>query len=216
MQPTHPIRRRGTVVAAALALLLVTGCSDDPEQADVERVTDTSTAGGAAGGDAQPASEAAPAEPASSEPQTDTEPQTGAEPQGEPLASASLPINFIEGGELDIAVMSLEVTGELLRMALTFTASLPVEAENVGIGAVITADENAPAAGIFPELIDPVNLKAYQAVTGYVPNGTGIYLEDGASHTQVFYFAAPQDEVDTFDIRLASQAPPITDVPFAP
>lgn len=214
MGTTHTIRRRSATVAAALALVLVTGCSDDPEQAAVERVTDTSTAGAAAApdaaADAQPASEAAPAESAPSEPAADVD------PPGEPLASTTLPISFIDGGEFEVEVMSLEVSGELLRMAVTFTASLPSGIEDVGIGAVLTADENAPAAGVFPELIDPVNLKAYAAVTGWIPNGTGIYLGDGEQHTQVFYFAAPQDDIDTVDVVVSSLAPPITDVPFAP
>ena len=210
------LKRRGWLaLVAALALLLTSACSDDPGQADTESLSDTASEEPAT------ADEEAPAETepvaAASEPEAE-DPQGGAASaeQGPPLASTTMPISFVEGGELEAAVTSLDVTGELMRLGITFTMSLPVEVEEVAIGAVLTADENAPAAGISPEIIDPVNLKAYQAVAGYIPNGTGIYLRDGASHTVVAYYAAPQDQVETIDIKLSSQTPPIADVPFQP
>lgn len=214
MSITNPARRGWLALVAALALVLTTACSDDPEQADTESLSNTATE------EQAPVEEEAP--PAETAAAAATEPAEGAaqseaapvEPSGPPLASMTMPIHFIEGGELEAEVISMDMTGELMRVGITFTASLPVEVEEVGIGAVLTADENAPAAGISPEVIDPVNLKAYQAVAGGIPNGMGIYLRDGASHTIVFYYAAPQDQVETVDIKLSSQTPPITDVPF--
>ena len=86
----------------------------------------------------------------------------------------------------------------------------------MAIGAVIGGDENAPAAGVRPELIDTVNLKAYEVVTGGIPLGVAIYLMDGAPRTVVCYYAAPQDDIDKLDIRLSSQLPTLTDVPYEP
>lgn len=134
----------------------------------------------------------------------------------EALAAVAIPIGFVEDGELEVAVTSLEVTGELLRVGITFTASLPREVEKVAIGAVLSSNENAPASGISPELIDPANLKAYEVVTGAIRSGTSVDLIDGAPRTIVFYYAAPQDDVETFDIRLSSTSPTLTDVPFEP
>ena len=71
----------------------------------------------------------------------------------------------------------------------------------------------SPAAAISPELIDPVHLKAYEAVVS-VPIGTAINLTGGAPRTLDFYYAAPQDDIRTVDIVLSSQAPTMTDVPF--
>jgi hypothetical protein len=213
MSITNPARRGWLALVAALALVLTTACSDDPEQADTESLSNTGTEEQAPVEEEAPVETAAAAatEPAEGAAQSEAAP---AEPSGPPLASMTMPITFIEGGELEADVISMDVTGELMRVGITFTASLPVEVEEVGIGAVLTANENAPAAGISPEVIDPVNLKAYQAVAGWIPNGTSIYLRDGASHTIVFYYAAPQEQVETVDIKLSSQTPPITDVPF--
>lgn len=51
-------------------------------------------------------------------------------------------------------------------MTMRFTASLPSGTEEVAMGAVVRRDENAPAAGVLPELVDTTNLKAYQPVLG--------------------------------------------------
>jgi hypothetical protein len=63
-----------------------------------------------------------------------------------------MPIGFVEGGELEIAVTEVAVSGELLRVALAFTASLPPEVEEVALGAVLASDENQPGRGFSPEL----------------------------------------------------------------
>lgn len=210
MRTTHRARRAGLALVALL-LVLATACSNDPERADTESISadgndDTSAV------DTEEA--AAPETPPDDEPSSDDEQPPDDEQPGEPLGSITVPIGFIDEGELDIAVTDIAVTGDLMRVAVTFTASLPIEAEEVAIGAVVLANESAPAGGFSPEVIDPVNLKAYEAVAGAVPNGTSVDLENGAQHTLVFYFAAPQDEVDTVDVVLSSQIRPITDIPF--
>jgi hypothetical protein len=217
MSKTHPVGRRVLAVLAALALVVTTACSDDPERADTESLSDA-TADSDAGaedeavGEDQPAPEetqaAAGAVPSEAAPADD--------PNGPALASLAVPINYIDGGELDMAVTSVDIAGELLRVSIRFTVDLPTGAEPAALGAILTGDEIAPAAGISPELIDPVNLKAYSVVAGAIPNGTSVDLEDGVAHTLVFYFAAPEDDMQTVDIVMSSQTRPITDVPVAP
>lgn len=129
------------------------------------------------------------------------------------IATADIPISFIDGGTLQVAVTGIDVVGELMRLRLTFTAKVPSATQEVAIGSVLAADDTFPATAISPELIDPVHLKAYEAVVS-VPNGTAINLIGGESRTLVFYYAAPQDKIQTFDIILSSKTPTVTDVPF--
>jgi hypothetical protein len=197
-----------TVVACAAVL---SACSPDDDTTD-ESSPQAAPAPSAAAPDA--ATEAA-SQPAPTPAAPPSEPVTAGSEPGEALATASVPIDFVDGGELQMAVTALDVTGELMRVAITFTASLPATSEPVAVGAVLTANENAPAAGISPEVIDPVNLKAYELVAGGIPNGTAVDLVDGSPRTIVCYYAAPQDDVETLDIVVASQAPTLTDIPFA-
>ena len=131
----------------------------------------------------------------------------------ESLGSETVDIAFIEDGELEMAVTEMEVEGELLRASITFTASIPDTVESVALGAIVAADEAFTATGVSPELIDPVNLKAYEMVAGGVPNGTSVELYNGEPHAVDFYFAAPEDDVETFDVVVHSASPAIQNVP---
>lgn len=131
----------------------------------------------------------------------------------EVIASATAPIDWVEGGELEMAVNSMEVAGDLLRVVMTFTAQLPRD-ERVALGAVLAANDSFPGTGVAPELIDPVNLKAYELVAGGVEAGTSLDLTHDSPRTIVFYFAAPEDPVESFDIQVSSLVPMILDVPL--
>lgn len=193
-------RFRLPVAGCGVALMLVLGACD--------------------GDDADPGAIPSAGEPAVDEPEPAQDTDAGqadapADP-AEAIATATLPIDWIDGGQLDLAVTGIEVAGELLRVAVAFTASVPPEVEDVAIGAVLEGNESAPGAAVRPELVDPVNLKAYEVVTGGTSNGDTVRLTDGAPRTLVFYYAAPRDELDTFDIHWSSKVPPLVDVPFTP
>jgi hypothetical protein len=128
------------------------------------------------------------------------------------IATADIPISFIDGGVLQVEVTGIDVVGELMRLRLTFTAKVRSSTQVVAVASVLAGDETSPAMAISPELIDPIHLKAYEAVVS-VPNGTAINLTGGGSRTLDFYYAAPQDDIRTVDIVLSSQAPTMTDVP---
>lgn len=206
-QSSHTLRVVITAVAGAAVLL--SACSDDgtdstggSEPAGPAVTTPAPEAGDGATSQADPTPEVAASEPA----------PVVSEP-AEPLATASVPIDFIEGGELEMAATGLDVAGDLMRVAITFTASLPPgETDSVALGAVLQGNANTPGAGISPEVIDPVNLKAYEAVAGAIPNGTSVALGNGSPRTIVFYYAAPQDDVETLDVVVSSQAPTLTDI----
>jgi hypothetical protein len=193
--------------------MLLSACSDD---GDDQTANDTpSAAGGQASTAPAPERDDIATPSASPAPGVEqSEPAVRESPTAQPLASVAVPIGFIDGGELEMAVSTIEVVGELMRVGVTFTAALPPEAPSVAIGAVLAASESAPAMGFSPELIDPVNLKAYEAVAGAIPNGTTVELFDGAPQTLIFYYAAPQDDVETLDLIVSSQVPTVTDIPF--
>lgn len=192
------------VAVLAAGVLLLSACDGDDEAgtAAPETAVDpapTDEDGGPAP-DEQDAPDADVADPA------DTEPT-------EVLAAMTVPVDWVDGGELEMAVTGIEVAGELLRVAVAFTASLPLEAEDVALGAIMYGQEGQPGRPVRPELIDPVNLKAYEVVAGGTPLGYALRLTDGMPRTLVFYYAAPQDDLDTVDIMWSSALPPLTDVP---
>jgi hypothetical protein len=201
------------VATAGCVAVVLSACSREP---DDQAATDMPSA------DAGQASTAPALDPdgvatAATSPTPGTqqsEPFAPESPTAQPRASVSVPIGFIDGGELEMAVASVEVVGELMRVGITFNASLPPEAPSVAIGAVLAASETAPATGFSPEVIDPVNLKAYEAVVGAIPNGTTVNIQDGVPQTLIFYYAAPQDDVETLDIIVSSQVPTLSDIPF--
>jgi hypothetical protein len=41
-----------------------------------------------------------------------------------------------------------------------------------------------------------------------------VELFDGAPQTLIFYYAAPQDDLETLDLIVSSQVPTVTDIPF--
>ncbi len=78
----------------------------------------------------------------------------------------------------------------------------------------MVGNDDQSAAETAPELIDPVNLKAYDVVVGETLGETE--LLPGSPRTIVYYYAAPQDRVEAIDLRFSSQIPPLTGVPFEP
>lgn len=140
-------------------------------------------------------------------------PPTVSATAGPAIATTDIPITFVDGGVLQVEVAAIDVVGELMRLQLTFTAKVRSSSRVVAVASVLAGDESSPAGAISPELIDPVHLKAYEAVVS-VPVGTAINLTGGGSRTLDFYYAAPQDDIRTLDIVLSSQAPTMTDVPF--
>ena len=197
-------RRLVSMALVCAGVLLLSACDGDDEPAAGPPVTAV---------DPTPTDEDGPAPNGGQDPDIGTaEPDDGQPPAA--LAVTTLPIDWVDGGELEAAVTGIEVAGELLRVAVTFTASLPPETEDVAIGAVLLGNEGQPGAGVRPELIDPVNLKAYEVVAGGTRGGASIRLVDGVARTLVFYYAAPQDDLDTIDFMWSSQVPPLTDVPF--
>jgi hypothetical protein len=131
-------------------------------------------------------------------------------PELDPIAAVAAPIPWMEDGQVDIAVTSIEEVGELLRVGVTFTPFLPTTESDVSITAMADGREFQPGARIAPRLLDPVGLKEYLVVRGAISSVT---VPHGVPRTLLFYFPAFVDDVDTFDMILGDGMPSLTDIP---
>lgn len=197
MRPTRLV----LAVAAAVVATVLAGCSSAEE----------------------PAATNASEVPVQSEPdaraEEDDDEQEGSddeEQKRKALASVTVPVSFVDGAEVLAEVLEFSAADELVRMTMRFTASLPSGTEEVALGAVLELNENAPGAAVQPELVDTANLKAYEPVLGGTRSGSSLNLSDGVPVELVYYYATPEDPVDTVDVVLAEQAPSLLDVPFRP
>lgn len=196
---------RSTRLAVATAMVVLAavlaGCSSDEQSTapDVSAAPDSSEA------------------PVQSEPDAGADQDDGddaGQGQGEPLASVTVPVSYVDGADVLAEVLEFSGADELVRMRMRFTASLPSGTEEVALGAVLDRNESAPGAAVKPELVDTTHLKAYEPVLGG-PIGR-VNLTDGVPVEIVYYYATPDDQVDTFDVTLGGQAPSLPDVPFRP
>lgn len=198
------IRLRGRpVVLSLLAVLnaaVLAGCSSAPPD---EAAESTATASSA---------------PSSSSPEQSPTGGTASESQApsdrEALASETIELAPDYGGTLTFSVLSLTVEGELTALELEL---LP-EADNLDEGTTVNnviSGTPESTRDLAPELLDPVNLKAYSEVEGGfgVEEGINTQVTDGLPMTFTFYYAAPQDDVDTFDVAVGSGLPTFRGVP---
>lgn len=195
MRPTRLV----LAVAAALVAAVLAGCSSDEEPA-APAATEAPTT-------------SAPAEDGETDDEEAAEQETD---EREALASVTVPVSFVDDAEVLAEVLEFSPADELVRMTMRFTASLPSGTEAVALGAVLERNDNAPGAAVQPELVDPMNLKAYEPVLGGTRSGSSLNLPDGVPVELVYYYATPEDPVDTVDVVLAEQAPSLLDVPFRP
>lgn len=197
----RPNRLVLAVAAAVLAAVLV-GCSSDEDSAEPAPTEPPATAEDG-GVDAEETDEQ----------KTDDE-ETA---EREALASVTVPVSFVDDAEVLAEVLEFSTADELVRMTMRFTASLPSGTEKVVLGAVIERNENAPGAPVLPELVDTTNLKAYEPVLGGTRTSRSVLnLTDGVPAEVVYYYATPEDPVDSFDVLLGEQVPSLPDVPFRP
>jgi hypothetical protein len=211
--------RRAAGGAALAMLLLTAGCTggdgEDPASGTAQRPPEDASTAPPEDTPATPPEDAAPTPSARA-----SRPPVTPTPAEDPLATTTIPISTDAGeaGQLAVAVDELQVVGELLRLTVTFVPTITEQqsGQSLFLGGTLVQNQSASASSVTPELIDPVNLKAYELVAGGVANGTSVPLYDGTPITISFYFAAPQDAVEAFDIQLSSQVPILRDVPLSP
>jgi hypothetical protein len=139
---------------------------------------------------------------------------SAAAPSGETLVSAQHPLTE-QDGHLEIELRA-RIVGELFRVAVTFTPR-DIGDERTSVAQLFGS--SGSANGISARLIDPVNLLEYETVRRAVPHGQSAPAYQDQPTTLNFYFAAPVEELDTFDFLLdfvvgAPDWPGFVDVPF--
>jgi hypothetical protein len=155
-----------------------------------------------------PATTAAPEETADdgAAPSPTAEPTTTAEPETQdPLVARTVKARTRKTTTLDIAVQSLQVTGKLATLELSFT---PHDSDAESYDSSI-ADLNSIGGGP-PQiaLVDPVNLKRYVVVNDAADNDLESLLavtrpEPDATAVTTHTFAAPPPDVTKIDVAVA-------------
>ena len=191
----HAVLR--TVVALVVAVATA-GCS---------AIGSTASPSGSSTPPAAAPSVAAPVAPSAAAPVDSRAPDAAV------LASTTVPLaDDVGPGTLTFSVVDLSVRGQLTQLTLRLQTSGnpdPTLRVNQVIGS-----KNVGRV-LAPELIDPVNLKAYSEADGGLGFGDGaqVTLATG-SQDFTFNYAAPQDPVTTLDVAAGSELPTFRDVPL--
>jgi hypothetical protein len=191
--------------AAALALLLG-GCSADDAAEDASTAEQPPTAEQATAGEGS----------------TTGGPDAGASGAGvldvdvdDVLAEVTYTLPGTED-EVTVGVLPLEVEGEVMTLRLAFTPNFASVGDDEPVAVYDMYPNNAMK--FRPVLVDRENLKEYSPVSdlaGVDWTASSVELEAVNGEQVVWWgvYAAPEDDVDTFDLRLRDSLPEFTDIP---
>lgn len=128
----------------------------------------------------------------------------------------TVPVDGSETDTVTVGVQSLVVTGEIMTLTLVYTPSFGSREPDERIGFY---DVLSPDTAQRPMLLDRESFKEYSVIKdGGESWTTDLFdLEVTNGEPVVFWavYAAPQDDVDTMDIRVSSAWPEFTGVPIA-
>ena len=196
--PRGLLRAVVAVVVAVAVAVMTAGCS---------AIGSTASPSGSSTPPAAAPSVAAPVAPSAAAPVDSRAPDAAV------LASTTVPLaDDVGPGTLTFSVVDLSVRGQLTQLTLRLQTSGnpdPTMRVNQVIGS-----KNVGRI-LAPELIDPINLKAYSEADGGLGFGDGaqVTLATG-SQDFTFNYAAPQDPVTTLDVAVGSGLPTFRDVPL--
>lgn len=207
--------RGARLLAGVLVATVVAGCTGDDADGDAEEPTTIETDDAPAATEGEPAEgEGAAEEDEADEGAREEAADGGTAPATQPLASVEHQATALDA-TLQVDVMSAEVVGDLLRVAVAFTAQELDEESSLAelMGSI------GPGNRISARLIDADNLLEYSSVRAAVPHGSGVSMVDGHAVTLYFYFAAPEQPMTSFDLQFdfGSGHPDLdglVDVPF--
>lgn len=196
--------RRPLAAVAVVAALALTACSEDP--ADFDPAGSGSGTGGneSAEGDDQGAGADADGTVTVGVNTIDT---------AQVLAEQTYQIPGTED-EATFGVHSLVVEGDVMRLYLTYTPDFASAEDDE----VVTLWDLVDPWKFRPVLIDRENLKEYSVIsdTGQDWSLGAQDVETVNGGTAVWWgvYAAPEDDIDTFDLRILEGMPEFTDVPI--
>jgi len=117
--------------------------------------------------------------------------------------------------EVTLGVVSLTVEGEVMVLRLAMTPRLASASDSSSISQFKALGEEL----FRPTLVDAENLKEYSVIkqNGGSPWQTKdleLKTVNGGTMLAWAYFAAPEDDIDTIDLRLSDNVPAFTDIPI--
>ena len=180
------------LAGAALCILAVTGCSSSQ---DSDSKDGDSSAEGASGKDG--------AKPGVEEVDPD-----------DLVVKQDVRVPGSKENKVTVGVSSLEVDGKTMTLTLVVTPHFRSAADDDSISIYDSWGENKFA----PQLIDTDNLKVYSPISDTYDEWTSnsVYTETTNNQpvTAWAVFKAPENDIDSVDIRLQESWPKFTDVPI--
>ena len=193
------MRWRLPASTAVLALVLA-GCSADDaptEAPTTEQADPTEKASEAGTADPKPADTA-----------------TGGTARDDVVDEATYTLPGTED-DVTVAVLPLEVEGDVMTLRLVFTPDFSSVGDDEPVDVYDMYPDNLYK--FRPVLVDRENLKEYSPIsdTGidWTADTTGLSAVNGESVEWWGVYAAPEDDIDTFDLRLRESLPEFADIP---
>lgn len=180
------------LAGAALCILAVTGCSSSQDSDSKGGGSSAEDAGGKDG--AQPGVE-----------KVDPD---------DLVVKQDVRVPGSKENKVTVGVSSLEVDGKTMTLTLVVTPHFKSAADDDSISIYDSWGENKFA----PQLIDADNLKVYSPISDTYDEWTSnsVYTETTNNQpvTAWAVFKAPENDIDSVDIRLQESWPKLTDVPI--
>ncbi|MEE6273314.1 hypothetical protein [Georgenia wangjunii] len=207
-RPSGARRARPAVAAGAAALALVLGgCSGDDASDDASTAEQATTAEDSSG------------KPTADDPSGDDAPgASGAAARDIDPDDVLAEVSYILPGtedEVTVGVLPLEVEGDVMTLRLVFTPNFASVEDDEPVAVYDMYPNNAMK--FRPVLVDRENLKEYSPVSNMAFDWTASTVElEAVNGEQVVWwgvYAAPEDDIDTFDLRLRDSLPEYTGIP---
>lgn len=199
------ITHRRLAAVAVVGALALAGCGNQ-EQADLDQ---QDTQGTPKGQHAEPEEN-----PSGDDGGTSTSVGTRDIDTAEVLAEQTYELPGTEDAAT-FGVHSLVVEDEVMMLYLTFTPDF----ESVSNNDTVSVYDTSGSRKFQPTLIDRDNLKEYSLIsdTGQDWSAGSLEVEATNGDTAVWWgvYAAPEDDIDTFDLRIFDDMSEFTDVPVS-
>lgn len=117
-----------------------------------------------------------------------------------------------------VGIQSLTVEDEIMVLRLVVTPDFASVSDDTVVTLGQALDAGGFMFGVNLRLLDRANLKEYSVINTNVQYWASQALKVGSRNGEAMYafavFAAPEDDIDTVDVRIHEQWPEFTDVPI--
>ncbi|MCU4298564.1 hypothetical protein D3I60_16030 [Brevibacterium permense] len=179
------------LAGAAICALAMTGCSSSPDSDSKDKDSTSQDGGGKDG--AKPGVE-------------DVDPD-------DVIVKQDVKVPGSKEDTVTVGIHSLEVKGKTQTLTVVITPHFKSVADDDVISIYDTWGENR----FFPQLIDADNLKVYSPISDTYEEWTAdsVYTETTNNQPMTAWavFKAPENDIDSVDIRLQESWPKFTDIP---